>query len=346
MQPINPFPDPQLLDRYLSGFATDQERHDVESWLQENPSQRRRIETLRAALYSPDNPLPDYNLDARVSAILDYSIRAARRNKVSGRSIDELYRQELNDKPLVRLRSYFSHNPAVIAVIAATVIIIAGISLFSIQTAPSLQPAVSTYATGNGERATVTLVDGSRVILNVASRLEVPENYGSGNRALQLTGEALFVVSPKKGSPFTVRAANHTTKVLGTSFVVRRYPTDTATLVAVSEGKVSVESAIITAGEQVVVTRDGESEQMPSNPGRFTFASSILTLDAQSFSSAVVDLERWYNVDIKLGDQSVSDRRISGQFSAGSLTDLKEILEITFGFRVERSGRALTLYSR
>jgi ferric-dicitrate binding protein FerR (iron transport regulator) len=107
---------------------------------------------------------------------------------------------------------------------------------------------VATYATANGERGAVTLTDGSTVILNAASRLDVPANYSSGNRTVRLIGEGLFTVSSHAGHPFTVISGLTKTRVLGTSFVVRHYGTDTTVMVAVRTGKVSVGTTVVTAG--------------------------------------------------------------------------------------------------
>ena len=63
----------------------------------------------------------------------------------------------------------------------------------------------TTYATAPGQRATITLPDDNTVALNVASRLEVPTNYGRGNHMVRLpVGEALFNVSKSHhdGVPF------------------------------------------------------------------------------------------------------------------------------------------------
>ncbi len=204
----------------------------------------------------------------------------------------------------------------------------------------------SVYATASGERATVTLPDGSTVALNVASRLEVPSNYAAGNRALRLSGEAMFTVRPAPGAPFTVEAGSTTTRVLGTRFVIRHYPTDTVTNLAVQDGKVSIQSTVITASQQVVVHPYGSPVVSVVSPDRFAFESGVLALDGQRLMDAIPELNRWYNADIRLGNVELQAARIGGEFAAGSLNDLTRILVLTFGIRVERSGRILTLYSR
>jgi ferric-dicitrate binding protein FerR (iron transport regulator) len=203
---------------------------------------------------------------------------------------------------------------------------------------------MSTYATGNGQRATISLPDGSTVVLNVASRLDVPSDYANGNHALRLTGEGLFTVAHHRGVPFTVTAGQTTTRVLGTSFVVRRYAQDTAVIVAVKDGKVAVGSAIATAQRMITVGANGIARVQDVDPARFTFANGVLTLGVRSLSDAIPELNRWYDADIRLADPAIGAQRIKGSFTAGSLADLADILTLTFDVRVVRDGNVLTLY--
>ncbi len=201
----------------------------------------------------------------------------------------------------------------------------------------------SIYTTGRGERAIVTLPDGSTAVLNVDSKLEVPANYASGNRALRLVGEAMFSVRQQTQHPFTVTAGTGTVRVLGTSFVVRHYEDDSATSVAVRDGKVALRSTVVSANQYAVLASNQVSVAS-ANSGQFTFASGILTLNDMTLSDAVIELNRWYNADIRLGDPTIAQQRIGGRFGAGSLDDMAASLEWTFGLRVIREGRTLTLY--
>jgi ferric-dicitrate binding protein FerR (iron transport regulator) len=202
------------------------------------------------------------------------------------------------------------------------------------------------YVTARGERATITLSDGSRVTLNVASRLSVPVDYASGNRVLRLDGEALFDVGAQSGAPFTVVAGPSVTRVLGTQFLVRHYDTDTLAMVAVRAGKVSVRSVVVTANQQARVDRNGRTRVAPADLSQFSFASGTLTMDGRTLADAIPELGRWYDADIRLGDAAVGKLVMRSEFASGSLTDLTSILELTFDVRVVRDGRVLTLYSR
>lgn len=202
------------------------------------------------------------------------------------------------------------------------------------------------YTTRNGEQATITLPDGGTVALNVASRLEVPMNYMTGNHTVRLMGEGLFTVSHQDGMPLTVFAGTMVARVLGTSFVVRRYDTDTTTMVAVREGKVAVGTSVVTAAHMVEVGRTGVAHVRSSDMSPFTFATGVLTLNGLPLSAAIAELDRWYDADIRLGSPALATKQITGDFTVGSLADLVEVLEYTLGVRVVRDKHILTLYPR
>ena len=203
-----------------------------------------------------------------------------------------------------------------------------------------------TYTTGNGQRANITLPDGSTASLNVASRLEVPTDYVTGNRTVRLTGEALFSVAHHAGMPFTVIAGGATAQVLGTSFLVRHYTSDTTTTVAVRTGKVAVRAVVLTAARQVVIGLTGAMREQLADAAQFSFTTGVLTLEGVRFPAAIPELDRWYDADIRLGDSAVATQKVTGEFAAGSLADLTDILAGSFNVRVVRSGQVLTLYSR
>ena len=206
--------------------------------------------------------------------------------------------------------------------------------------------SVFQYATKNGQRATITLPDGGTVTLNVASQLQVPADYVAGNRTLRLVGEGLFEVTHHTGAPMVVIAGSDTARVLGTRFVVRRYPSDTTTTVAVQEGKVALRAVVLVTGQQVAGGRTGIGPIQAADVAQTSFVSGILPLNNVRLSDAVADLNRWYDVDIRLGDSTVAARRLTAGLPAGTLSNLAELLKLTFNVRVVRAGRVLTLWSR
>jgi len=242
-------------------------------------------------------------------------------------------------QPLWR-RTWYALSGAVVAVLIA----VAGWRLGNV--VPRAPQSVFIYSTANGERANITLPDDGTVALDVASRLEIPTNYAAGNHIVSLRGAALFTVPHHEKAPLTVVAGLTRARVLGTSFLVRDYATDTSVTVAVSAGKVAVGTTVLTAHQSVEIGRAGVPLVRPADPSLFTFATGVLMLPDMPLPRAIGELDRWYDTDIRLGTPALATQRIMGRFAAGSLADLTAILEITFDVRVVRDGRVLTLYPK
>lgn len=207
--------------------------------------------------------------------------------------------------------------------------------------------SVFIYSTNPGERATINLPDGSQVVMNVASTLSVPANFGKRNRSLELSGEAMFTVQHSDGIPFTVRSGSTLTKVLGTTFVVRRYPTDTSATVSVRDGKVAVDSVVVAANEMIHVMPAGIVREK-GIAAHFAFVDGDMIIEPRPFRDAIADLGRWFNADIQIVDDAtwLNDRIIQGTFSRGTPRDLASILSFMFDVDVEWQGQDLTIRSR
>jgi transmembrane sensor len=315
-----------LIERYCAGTVSPAERAQVESWVLAHPD---------AVDWSPT---PAAEIIRRAQTIMrqarERSTRPAlKRIGVSG------------TQPLRPWRWYTLAGAAL-----TTVALIVGWSRGIWRPHDATSAPMLTYLTGAGERASITLPDGSTVSLDVASRLNVPADYLAGNHTLRLEGEALFTVRHQLGIPLTVNTGAVRARVLGTSFLLRHYATDTTTLVAVSEGRVAVQAnqartVVLTAAQQVAIGRATLRER-ETDPAAFSFAAGVLTFTGGLFTDAIPELDRWYDVDIRLGDSALVGQRLTGEYAAGSLADLKDLLQLTYNIRVVQDGRVLTLYRR
>ena len=316
-----------LLELYLAGKLTGPEVERVERWLDGTPQARQVIGVFREGIVGVGSA----SADAR---------QMVGRLRVERDNVGMARWGGFKAQPL-----RWSAWSAVALFVFACVVMVAGWHAQAPHPG-ARQEAVSVYTTGNGERATITLPDSGTVALNVASRLEVPVDYMTGHHTVRLIGEGLFTVPRHSASSFVVLAGGRATRVLGTTFVVRHYATDTATLVAVREGKVAVAATVVTAGTAVEVGRTGVVHPQPADGAQFTFANGILTLDGLPLSAAIKELDRWYDADIRLGDSTLARYFMKGTVAAGSLADLQTMLEEMFDVRVVRDGRVLTIYPR
>jgi len=341
-----------LLGRFLTGECTAEEAGYVRAWVASAPVAAGVVELL--AEYRANRVVPEQMVDVDAlwqgiqSRILsDVTVHGSSLES-GGSTREKTTRPALQGMGRQPLRGGVWYTLA--GVIMGTIAIIAGQQLGLTRLGGHRVSPMSIYATGNGERANITLPDGSTVALDVASRLDVPADYLAGNHTLRLMGEALFTIRHHDGTPFTVISGSATTRVLGTSFLVRHYATDSNTIVAVRDGKVVVHEAlrsmVLTAAQQVAIGQMGSSGVQLADPALFSFATGILTLKGVPFPKAVVELDRWFDADIRLSDPALNTQDLTGEYAAGSLAELTEILAVTYNMRVVRSGRVLTLFPR
>lgn len=88
----------------------------------------------------------------------------------------------------------------------------------------------------------ITLSDGSSVLLQPKSKLSYPKIFRGNERNVYLSGEAFFEISKNPKKPFFVHANEIVTKVVGTSFRVKAYASQSDVEVLVRTGKVKVNS--------------------------------------------------------------------------------------------------------
>jgi ferric-dicitrate binding protein FerR (iron transport regulator) len=206
------------------------------------------------------------------------------------------------------------------------------------------------YTAARGQRSQVTLVDGTRVWLNVDSRLRVAQGYGAVGRDVDLAGEAYFVVQHDRRRPFRVHAGLGVLEDLGTEFDVRAYPSDTATMVTVASGRVSFAPAGIAAvgvashidkGQMGILDRSGVvsvSDHADIESAR-AWIEGTLRFSEQPLRDVVSELQRWYDIDISVDDRALLGVPVTASFTTQSADEALEIITATLGVHYARDGR-------
>jgi transmembrane sensor len=232
----------------------------------------------------------------------------------------------------------------------AAVILAAGALLFPARDAAPI--SVHEYATPVGQIDSVTLPDGTRVLLGGATSIHV--RYADDIRHVQFSsGEALFEVTKDARRPFVVEMPNGSVRVLGTQFNVHRGP-DAAT-VTVLEGTVRVTPPEWRAGgpvelasrQQLSLGADGRlgpvSTVNEADVG--SWRSGRLIFTEQSLRSVVADLNRYSPKPVLIGDPSLADIRISGTAKVEQVDAWLDALGTMLDVRVVRDDHGVTLDS-
>lgn len=233
-----------------------------------------------------------------------------------------------------------------IAILVATLPAIREMSLF---TSRRNAPTIKEYRTTVGQRARVTLPDNSTIVLGPNSRVRYSSTFGtSNNRTIMLEGQGLFTVTHVLGTPFVVQTAGVSTRVLGTSFLVRRYAADTALQVVVAQGKVMVGQSVLGAGDiatargahDISVSRGNAiSEQLAWTEGRLDFTVTPLR-------DVLPELQRWYGVTVTVADPALLERPVTTTLDIETMARALDLVAFAVGGRVEVRGQHAVIFSR
>ena len=187
-----------------------------------------------------------------------------------------------------------------------------------------------------GQKLTVYLSDGSKIILNSESKIRYSKPFDANQRIVELEGEAFFEVTPDKSRPFIVKSGNLLTKVLGTSFNIKAYPSDKNVKIAVKTGLVSVEntrkktknkltkSVVLQPSEMVTYKKSTNSTSVSDFDHReeLAWSEGVLYFKDASMEEFVAKIERWYGIDIIVKREKPIKKGIVGEFHNQSLEDI------------------------
>ena len=153
---------------------------------------------------------------------------------------------KLNDELFSKskIRNFNKHNLWVQITLAACLLLVVSFSIYLyfpefFRSNVISDRGMETQNNANTNQ-TLTLPDGSKVVLEKNSSIIVSEDFGKVNRTVLLKGKAFFKVVRNEKKPFLVRMGNLVTEVLGTSFKVGSDNQNKSIEVAVISGKVSV----------------------------------------------------------------------------------------------------------
>jgi transmembrane sensor len=206
-------------------------------------------------------------------------------------------------------------------------------------------PVALAYATAAGEVLETKLPDGSQVILNEHTSLQLPASFeGLAARNVQLNGEAYFKVAHQADAPFIIQTPEATVEVLGTAFNLRAYPNESFTEVEVQEGRVrftqlSSQRVIeLQAGERGIFYHNGEVAQQ-SAPALNALAWHTHRLEFRNVTlqEALPAIERYYKVKLELRNLQAASCSLSMAFSQESLQGVLDALKLIYGFSISQA---------
>ena len=216
----------------------------------------------------------------------------------------------------------------------------------------------SVYETAIGEQSTVNLPDGTQVVLNTSSRIEV--EYTDQYRMLRLErGEIHVQVAKDKDRPLSVIAGEQIVQAVGTAFSLE-ITSDQQIELVVTEGKVLVgvhkasskgaiesspvrldsSSVTVAAGEELILGAP-EEEIIEVSPAeievKLSWRQGNLIFRGESLEEAMTEIGRYTTVQFVIMDDDLKKVRIAGLFKAGDVDGLLATLRENFDISNQRT---------
>jgi transmembrane sensor len=221
------------------------------------------------------------------------------------------------------------------------------------------------YETAVGERRSVTLADGSVVLLDSASRVRV--RYRDDARDLWLDrGQARFEVAKDRTRPFSVTAGDRVVVATGTAFDVELLKSRVQ--VTLLEGRVSVFSArvrdaadpdeaaphdTLTPGERLITPLETAAARAPYAIGQrirvsdeaSAWSSGTLVFDNEPLPAVLERMNRYSERRLVAADAEAEAIRVSGAFKAGDVTTFLDALTAYFPVQTTSSNGQIEIRS-
>ncbi len=311
------------IKRYASGQSSLDEKKRIETWLKEN------------------DPIvgPAPGEGEQLQSVW---------NKLS---INMKQHAELVDTPVKRANYRFLSS---IAAIAASLVILIGVGWFThryITSVPAPKNAVlKKVHTEAGQRLTVTLSDGSSIILNGKSELEYPEKFDGQQRLVKLRGEGFFDIAHDERRPFIVNTDSSFTQVLGTRFNLKAYADDEQIVMTVERGKVRFgrydkkDQVVLTKGMQGIMDFHKavrRNRVLPEDAMDWTEDSFVIK--NEPLANVAKRLERRYAVQVNIDSQPLRSLTVTGTFRNVSLEDFMNSLAFSTGINYTIKNKTITI---
>lgn len=202
------------------------------------------------------------------------------------------------------------------------------------------------YNSARGERRSITLSDGSSVLLDADSAFD--EDFtGMERRVRLLRGGAFFDIA-RSDVPFVVQAGNGEVRVHGTAFGIHLL--ENGGVVTLERGVVEVttnehpEATRLAPGQQVHFSAAGVAsvedvnvdDELAWRDGRFVFYRA-------SLADVVSEIQRYRRGRIVIATSRLAEERVTGSISLANTDVALASLQASLGFRMTTVAGRLTV---
>lgn len=281
--------DQNILHRYIAGDATQQEKEEVARWLDADKKNMKEFLAERK--------------------LYDISIWQEEQIRVAGKVAPDKKQQTLRTVAIG-----FSK-------IAAIFILAFTLAYTFLPDKNQTEPAsMQTIFVPPGQRAELTLTDGTKVWLNAKTTFTFPNKFTADGRNVTLDGEGYFDVTKDPQKPFIVKTKQYDIKVLGTEFNVTAYSASSSFETSLIRGAVEVSSSTSQAkmtlqpNTRTYVENGILKKGAIEHETYFLWKEGLICFYDEPVDKMIEKLELYYDVKIDVQNKELLKNRYSGKF--------------------------------
>lgn len=235
---------------------------------------------------------------------------------------------------------------------AISVLVVSALYIYNNVAKPAPVLAMNKIVVPPGQRANLTLSDGTNVWLNACSELVYPASFTEESRSVSLKGEAYFDVSKDAEHPFIVQTNQCDIKVLGTKFNVQADESDCEFSAALLEGSIELTNkmnpgpSILLAPMQKVEWTGGKMVvDSIRNLDNYRWKEGLICFEDIRFADLMKRFEKTYDIRIVIRNKSLHDYKCSGKCRVSDGVDfILQVLQRSTRFTFSRNDDNTIIY--
>ncbi len=328
--------------RSLSGEASAEDERQLSAWIAQSEENERQYLMLKKAFglskeyYAHQtDAYPDINIDLEWNHFVNQLTRKEKGTNPPPSAVRTRMLSPERNAPRMWLR-----------VAAAIVLLVASgmvINYFVSGTNVHFQTADNTLS--------VSLSDGSQVLLNQNSELSYSSHFGAASRKVKLKGEAFFEVAPDPNKPFIIQIGDAEVEVLGTTFNVQGYDTRKEVEVTVETGVVKLstpelkQEVKLHAGDKGIYSKANQqiSSLKNDNVNFLSWKTRKIILIEKDLRSVVETLNKTYGSNITIASDIPASCVVTVTFDGQSLEAALNVLKATLNLTYRIQGNQIEI---
>ncbi len=314
--------DQELLIRYLRGDSNEEEKLTVVDWIDEDPDHFKELQTLRRL----------------------YDLQIWQEEEAKSETLTVV-----KGKSSFKIRQ-IGFELAKIAAVSAVALLIY-VTLFNKKTETSEIVMQKLYVPA-GQRAELTLSDGSKVWLNANTTFIFPNRFTGETRMVTLNGEGYFDVTKNKQNPFIVQTDRFNVKAWGTSFNLLAYSGSHLFETSLLEGSVEIlkpesdKGIYLKPDDRVSLENDQLVLTKIQHYNYFLWKDGLISFDDESFPEMVKKLELYFDLKIEVKNASINRYHCTGKFrTKDGIEHILKVLQLSnqFNFKIDEKLNIITI---